>query len=202
MSAARLFAAATLAALSLGAAAAHDGARHPARDAAKAAAPAPFPLTIRADFALTDQSGATRRAEDFAGQRLLLFFGYTRCDAICDVALPRLAATLDLLGADAAALTPVLITIDPANDTPSALALAAPRIHPRLIGLTGDEAALAAARRAFQVSVEKLFEAPDGAPVYAHGALIYLVGRDGLVETILPPILSPERIAEIVRGYL
>ncbi len=184
-----------------GAAAAHDGVAHPAPAAARVA-PTPFPLTIRAEFDLIDHTGARRRAADFAGRRLLVFFGYAKCDSICDVALPQMAAALDLLGDAGAPLTPVLITVDPANDTPEALAQAAPRIHPRLIGLTGDEAALAAARRAFQVSSEKLFEAPDGVPVYAHGSLVYLVGPDGLVQTILPPILSPERMAEVLRGYL
>jgi cytochrome oxidase Cu insertion factor (SCO1/SenC/PrrC family) len=58
-----------------------------------------------------------------------------------------------------------MITIDRDGDTPEALARAAPDIHPRLIALTGDSAALAQARDAFQALLTKLVEAPDGAPV-------------------------------------
>jgi len=43
---------------------------------------------------------------------------------------------------------------------------------------------------------------PDGSPIYSHGSFIYLVGRDGLVKSVLPPILSAERIAELMRKHL
>lgn len=191
------------------AARAHDGVVHadPQQAAAHAArapaAPAlPFPVNIRAAFDLIDQTGAPRRAQDFLGAPMLVFFGYAGCDAICDVALPRMAAALDLLGPDAAALTPVMITVDPDNDTPQALAVAAPKVHPRLTALTGAPERLAAARAAFGVTVEKVAETPDGAPIYAHGSFVYLIGADGALLTVLPPILSPERMADVVRGYL
>lgn len=181
-----------------GGAAAHHAAAEPA---ARPPAP-PFPVEIRADFDLVDQTGARRRAADFLGRPMLVFFGYATCEAICSVALPRMAETLDLLGDRGAAIAPVLITIDPERDTPAALAEALPEVDARLIGLTGSEAALAEARAAFQIEVEKLFEAPDGAPVFAHGSFIYLVGPDGEVATLLPPILGPDRMAEIVATYL
>jgi protein SCO1/2 len=54
----------------------------------------------------------------------------------------------------------------------------------------------------FQVEAGQVAETPEGAPLYAHGSFIYLVGRDGVVKSLLPPILSPERIAELMRKYL
>ncbi len=116
----------------------------------------PFPIDIEASFDLVDQSGNRRSEEDFAGKPMLIFFGYASCEAICSVALPRLAGALDILGDKAAALQPIMITVDPVNDTPEALAEAMPKIHPRLLGLTGTEAELAAARAAFQVEAMKL----------------------------------------------
>jgi protein SCO1/2 len=169
---------------------------------AGAAEPAPFPVEIRAVFDLVDQHGNRRTDESLRGGPLLLFFGFARCESICGTALPALAETTDLLAQAGYAVTPVMITIDPQGDTPEALAEAAPDIHPRLIALTGDGAALARARDAFQVQVRKLFEAPDGAPVYAHGAFIYLIGPDGRVLTLLPPVMDPQRMAEVAAGYL
>lgn len=167
-----------------------------------AAPEAPFPVDIRAEFALTDQTGRDVTEADFAGRPMAIFFGYASCEAICLVALPRLGQALDLLGPEAEALAPILITVDPARDTPAGMRRSLARWHPRLIGLTGPEGALAAARAAFQVEAKKLFDDPEGNPVYAHGSFIYLIGPDGRLLTLLPPILGPERMAEIIRQYL
>ncbi len=162
----------------------------------------PFPIEITPRFALIDQTGRAVTQADYAGRPMAIFFGYANCEAICSVALPSLAAALDLLGPDGAEIAPILITVDPARDTPEAMARRLAQYHPRLIGLTGSEAALAEARAAFQIEVSQVAETPEGAPLYAHGSFIYLVGRDGLVKSLLPPILSPERIAELMRKYL
>ena len=162
----------------------------------------PFPIEIEAAFDLVDQTGIRRSEVDFAGRPMLIFFGYASCEAICSVALPRLAAALDILGEKAGALQPIMITVDPVNDTPEALAEAMPKIHPRLLGLTGTEAELAAARAAFQVEAEKLHEMIDGTPIYSHGSFIYLLDGDAKVLTVLPPILGEDRIAELIFKYI
>ncbi len=200
-------------------AAGHDGVEHktPEEAAAHAAAtqakaaeapplpetPAlPFPIEIEASFDLVDQTGARRKETDFAGKPMLIFFGYASCEAICSVALPRLAGALDILGDKAAALQPIMITVDPVNDTPEALAEAMPKFHPRLLGLTGTEAELAAARAAFQVEAKKLHEMIDGTPIYSHGSFIYLLDGDAKVLTVMPPILGEDRIAELILKYI
>ena len=180
---------------------AHDGKVHAVPAAVQSPA-LPFPVHIEPRFALTDQTGRRVTEADFAGRPMAIFFGYASCQAICSVALPALAAALDLLGPEGSELAPVLITVDPARDTPETLARSLPRYHPRLIGLTGSEAALAAARAAFQIEAKPVAEAADGTPIYAHGSFIYLIGRDGVVKSVLPPILAPERIAELMRGVL
>lgn len=185
---------------------AHDGVVHatPAETAAHGdSAPAlPFPVRITPRFALTDQTGRAVTEADFAGRPMAIFFGYASCESICSVALPSLAAALDILGPEGAAIAPVLITVDPARDTPEAMARRLPDYHPRLIGLTGTESALAEARAVFQVDAAQVSETPEGGAIYAHGSFVYLVGRDGQVKTLLPPILSPERMAELMRKYL
>ena len=162
----------------------------------------PFPIEITPRFALIDQTGRAVTHADFAGRPMVIFFGYASCQSICSVALPGIAAALDILGPEGAEIAPILITVDPARDTPAAMARRLAQIHPSLIGLTGSEAALAEARAVFQIEVRQVAETPDGAPLYAHGSFIYLVGRDGVVKSLLPPILSPERMAALMRKYL
>jgi len=185
-------------------AAAHDGAAH-----APAAAPSPpvldggaFPVQVRAEFDLIDQTGARRTQADFAGRPMLIFFGYANCPGICSVALPRIAAALDILGAEADGLSPLLITVDPERDTPETLAAQMPRIHPRLLGLTGSEANLAAARKAFGVETELQFVDPEYGPIYSHGSFLYLIDGGGKLVALLPPVLGPEQMADIIKTHI
>ena len=209
--------AALLCALTLasGAAAAHDGLVHATAEVARghgeisAKAPAPpvldgaaFPVQVRAEFDLIDQTGARRTQADYAGRSMLIFFGYANCPGICSVALPRLAAALDLLGDDADQVAPLLITVDPELDTPKTLSEQMPRIHPRLTGLTGSADALAAARQAFGVEAKLEFVDPEYGPIYAHGSFIYLIDGQGKLVSLLPPVLAPERMAEIIGEHI
>ena len=204
----RALVAAGLLAWAAGAALAHDGIDHAssaeaAAHVAESGGPAlPFPIEIRAEFALTDQTGRAVTEADFAGRPMAIFFGYANCEAICSVALPSLGAALDILGEEATEVAPILITVDPDRDTPAAMAARLPAYHPRLIGLTGSAEALDRARAVFQIEAKQVTETIDGDPVYAHGGFIYLVGKDGVVKSVLPPILSPERIAELIRKHL
>ena len=162
----------------------------------------PFPIEITPRFALIDQTGRAVTQADFAGRPMVIFFGYASCPGICPVALAYIAAALDILGPDGADIAPILITVDPARDTPAAMAAALAKYHPRLIGLTGSEAALAEARAVFQVEVKQVAETPEGGAIFAHGSFIYLFGGDGAIKSLLPPNLAPERMAELMRKYL
>jgi protein SCO1/2 len=109
---------------------------------------------------------------------------------------------MDDLGAQAARVTPVLITIDPARDTPDALADYVSRFHPAMVGLTGSPEQVAAAARAYRVFYSKV-QRPDMTDyTMDHSSFIYLVGPDGRVRALFRPQTPPEAIAEAVRGQL
>ena len=61
---------------------------------------------------------------------------------------------------------------------------------------------MAAVREAYQIEFSKVGDDIFGKPIYSHGGYVYLMGPDGTLETILPPILSAEAMAEIIRGYI
>jgi protein SCO1/2 len=177
---------------------------HHKAEAAKAVPPNTpgFPNIKGGDFRLLDGQGRVRTSKNPTGRPQLLFFGYATCQAICSVALPRIAEAVDELERRGVPATPVLITVDPARDTVQTLEPALRKHHPRFVGLTGSDVALAAAYRAFQVDRKVVFTHPDHGDIYAHGSYIYLLGADGRFLTLLPPVLGPERIAEVVKGYL
>lgn len=183
---------------------AHEGKSHGTAPAAPGAQEpaAPFPFEIGGSFELTDHHGREVSDEDFRGSYLLVFFGYTNCEQICPVGLKRMAAALDLLGEEGARVQPLLITVDPARDTVAALAAYVPKIHPRLIGLTGTPAQVAAAAKAYRVEAEQVGTSWKGEPILAHGSYIYLMRPDGRFATLLPPVLDAAAMAKTIRKYL
>ena len=161
-----------------------------------------FPKIKGGDFDLVDHRGNRRTSASPDGKFQLLFFGYSNCKAICSLALPNLAEAVDLLEGMNAAVTPVLITVDPKRDTVEALNRSVADIHPNLIGLTGSEAKLDEAYKAFNLEKKFLFEHAEEGALYSHGSFIYLLGPDGSFKTLFAPVISPVRIAEISAGYI
>jgi protein SCO1/2 len=183
-----------------GTAALPQGEAVPADD--PAAPPLPFPAKLGGPFTLTDQFGEARSDRDFRGRYMLIFFGYSNCESICPVGLRRMAEAIDILGETAREIDPILITVDPERDTPERLREAAPEIHARLVALTGSGEDLAAVRRAYQVEARFARKDWKGEAIFSHGSYLYLMGRDGEFLTLMPPILGPERMAEIIASYL
>jgi len=131
-------------------------------------------------YALTDHTGRTVTADDFDGRWQLVFFGFTHCPDICPTTLAYMAQVMDELGPDAAQVTPIFITVDPARDTPEVMAAYVEAFHPRMVGLTGTEAQVAEAARNFRVWYERAEDAsaPDGYTM-AHAGHIYVMAPDG-----------------------
>lgn len=159
---------------------------------APAAEPEP-PLkgaTIGGPFALTDQNGRAVTDKDFAGQYRLIYFGYSFCPDVCPVDLQKLMVGLATFEkadpARGAKLTPIFITIDPARDTSAALAPFVARYHPRLLGLTGSEAAIAQAAKAYLVTYKKQEGSAPDRYLMGHTQLAYLMGPAGEPLALLP----------------
>ena len=90
---------------------------------------------------------------------------------------------------------------DPERDRVGTMSQPLSAHGPGFVGLTGEQPALDAAYKAFSVERKLVFEDPEHGPVYAHGSHIYLLDAQGAFLTLIPPILSPERAAEIVLSY-
>ncbi|MEP5779338.1 MAG: SCO family protein [Hyphomicrobiales bacterium] len=163
----------------------------------------PFGENIGGTFDLIDHFGDPKQLEDYHGKHVMIFFGYANCLAICSAALPLMADTIDLLGdVGKEKLVPLMITVDPKNDTPSFMREKLAEYHASLIGMTGSDGALADVRKKFQVRTEYVGEDIDGNAIYNHGSFIYLLGPDGKFQTLVPPILGPPQMAEIINKYL
>ena len=161
----------------------------------------PFPADIGGPFTLTNQHGETRTEADPDGHMQLVFFGYANCLNICSAALPLMGQVADALEQDGHAVTPVMITIDPVQDTVDTMDAPLRQHHPEFIGLTGTKDALSVAYEAFNVSFEPLFEDPEYGWIYSHTGFIHVLDGNGELLTLLPPILDADQMTQIVREY-
>jgi cytochrome oxidase Cu insertion factor (SCO1/SenC/PrrC family) len=153
-------------------------------------------------FDLIDQAGKRRTDVDFRGKFVLLYFGYTHCPDVCPTELQALSLALDILGPAGEAVQPVFVTLDPQRDTPSHLADYVTAFHPRLVALTGPDAAICKVALAYKVYFARESAQPGADYAVDHTGFIYLVGKDGRYLGFLPPGSSPEQIAAAVRERL
>ena len=92
------------------------------------------------DFELTDHHGGRFAVEDLRGHWTLMFFGFTYCPDICPTTMAFLARFVGELeglpeGEDTRV---VMVSVDPARDTPERLAEYVPYFHPEFTGVTGE----------------------------------------------------------------
>lgn len=131
-------------------------------------------------FTLTDQDGKRVTDQDFRGKYMLIFFGFTFCPDVCPSELQVMSAALDQMGSEADKIQPIFITIDPARDTPEAMKVYVSNFHPRLIGLTGSEADIAAVAKAYRVYYAKAKGMENQSDyLMDHSTILYLMGPDG-----------------------
>ena len=162
-----------------------------------------FPIELGGPFNLVDYNGVARSDRSFPGKYLLIYFGYAKCRNMCPIALRQIADAVNSLEEAGDAIQPILITVDPENDTLEAMKQALPKIHPRLLGLSGTKEALNVAYRAYKVKQPKNVGAyPDGTMVVSHTSYIYLISPTGKFLTMIPPIINGRRMGEIIAGYM
>ena len=146
-------------------------------------------------FRLTDQTGTVRSDADFKGKLMLIYFGYSNCPDVCPTTLAVMADALTKMGAKADHVAPIFITTDPARDTPKILALYMNAFGPQFIGLTGDDAALAAVEQEFHVFTKRR-DLGDGNYAMDHSSVLYVMGPDGKFLTHYDEAISADELAK------
>jgi protein SCO1 len=156
--------------------------------------------TMGGAFSLIDQDGRRVTDRDFAGKYRLVYFGFTYCPDVCPTdmqALGRGVAQFEKAQpAAAATLQPVFISVDPARDTPAVVKQFVANFHPRFVGLTGSEAEVAAAARAYAVVFQKQPANANGAYLVEHLRTATLYGPDGAPIALIPQDEGPDAVAQ------
>tara|TARA_E500000318_G_scaffold93344_1_gene92391 strand:- start:3649 stop:4245 length:597 start_codon:yes stop_codon:yes gene_type:complete len=163
-----------------------------------------LPNLFGGPFHLTDEQGQEVSPDTYAGKFMLVYFGYSYCPDICPTDLTIMAAALDSLGESADRVQPLLISVDPSRDTPEVLREFTDAFHPDIIGLTGREAEVVAAAKAYRVHRRKFqMEGMSGDDYLVdHSTLTYLMGPDGRFVTMFPRGTTAEKMTKTLRKYI
>ncbi|KFO69139.1 hypothetical protein N303_00069, partial [Cuculus canorus] len=155
-------------------------------------------------FHLQDQNGRRRRADDFRGLWLLLYFGFTHCPDICPEELEKLSRTVEILDKEPELppLQPLFVTVDPERDDAEALKRYLRDFHPRILGLTGSSEAIREVGKAFRVYASAGPRDEDGDYVVDHSVVLYLVAPDGVLQDYYGRGKSHEDVADSVRRHM
>jgi cytochrome oxidase Cu insertion factor (SCO1/SenC/PrrC family) len=157
---------------------------------------------IGGPFQLTDQDGNAVTEQTYKGKLMLIYFGFTFCPDACPTALGVMAAAIEKLDVAGERVTPILISVDPARDTPQALKDYVGNFHQRMVGLTGTDEQIAKVAKAYKVFYQKAPGATGEDYLMDHSTLIYLMDGEGKFLTYFGPQATPDEVAEAIRKYL
>lgn len=133
-------------------------------------------------FSLQGAGDKTVTEKDFAGQTVLMFFGYASCPDICPTTMAQLTEIVNQLGDRAKDVKIVFISVDPHRDTPDILQAYVKAFSSSAIGLTGNEKQVAELARRYRVAYQIEKPKPgDTADVYdvTHSRGVFIFDRFG-----------------------
>jgi protein SCO1/2 len=130
-------------------------------------------------FELVDQNGNPFTSDDMMGKYSLVYFGFTHCPDICPDELDKMALMYDKVVEKCGnVLLPLMITCDPARDTPKVLKEYLEEFHPDFIGLTGEYDKIKDTCKAYRVYFSTPSHVKPGEDYLVdHSIYFYLMGR-------------------------
>jgi protein SCO1 len=139
---------------------------------------------------LTDHDGQSFTLSDEQGKVVLVYFGYVNCPDECPLTMAHLKLARQSLGDRAKDVQVIMVSTDPARDTPDALKNFMEHFDPSFRGLTGTPAELQQVWKEYGVDVE------DGGET--HSTYLYVIDPSGKVRETFLPDSEPSEIAKDV----
>jgi protein SCO1 len=153
---------------------------------------------IGGPFSLVDKAGKSVTWDQFQGKYRVVYFGYTFCPDVCPVDVAVLTQGIAKFAKAhpdrAGMIQPIFITVDPARDTPAVVGEFAAAFSPGLLGLSGTQAQVDQAVRAFRVYAAK-GEQSAGGYLMDHSRHAYLMDQGGAPIEVLPTDKGADAVA-------
>ena len=152
------------------------------------------------EFRLRGSDGTELTLSRYRGKVVIVGFGFSSCPNVCPVTLSTLSQVRKRLGADAAELQVVYITVDPERDDVERLRKWLAAFDPNFVGGTGSAAELAAVRKEYGIAATRQTVGADYG--FNHSSFTYLIDRDGDLRALMPYGHSPDDYVHDVRILL
>jgi protein SCO1/2 len=154
------------------------------------------------DFVLKSKHGEFD-LKDYRGKLVLIYFGYTFCPDICPTNLSHLTQALNELNeTELSRIQPVFLSVDPERDSLEHLHNYVKYFHNSLIGITGDELAIADIAKKYGAAYQKVNGESEGGYLIDHSSFTYLVDQKGQLKESFPHASDPLLMVNTIRNYL
>jgi|SRR5690606_27094005 protein SCO1/2 len=147
------------------------------------------------DVRLVDQNGTAQPVDQLRGGWTVLFFGYTFCPDICPTTLAELRQLKGMLPEESRErLQVVLVSVDPARDTPEQLKQYLSFFDAEFRGLTGELADIQKLSNSVGIP---FIPGDESKPDYTvdHSANLALLGPDGRQRGFIRAPLNTAKLA-------
>lgn len=151
-------------------------------------------------FALTDQDGRAVTDKSYAGSYRMMYFGYTFCPDVCPTDMANLAKGLKAFAArnpaKGAKTKLIMVSVDPARDTPAVMKSFTRAFGTGIVGLTGAPPSIEATAKAYGVAFSVSPGQPKGSYLVDHSRVAYLMDPDNKPLALIPQDGTPAQIAD------
>jgi len=143
------------------------------------------PVMPAPEVALSGSDGKPVSLERFRGKVVLLAFGFSNCGEVCPITLATLAGARKKLGAEAADVQVLYVTVDPERDDAAQMKKFVGSFDPSFVGGVGSRPQLEAAYKSYGISISRKTNA-DGSYSIGHSSSIYMIDRAGGLRAVMP----------------
>lgn len=143
--------------------------------------------------------------DQFHGQIVLLFFGFTSCPDVCPTALANISRVFNQLNDDELNQVDALfISLDPERDNFELLSKYTGYFHKRITGVTGQIETVSQMADNYGIKFERrVMESSPIGYVIDHSPDILIINRNGqLLESRITPRLGTDETVSFVRSLL
>lgn len=132
------------------------------------------------EFTLTNVDGEQMSTSELEGKVVLMYFGYTNCPDFCPTTLRDFLRVKQDLGDQADEVAFMMVSVDPARDTPAVMKEFLEFYDPEFIGLTGTEEDLVPIKQEFGIISDPGEATPEtGSYFVDHSTKTYVLNQDG-----------------------